>query len=277
MKPYIKHECTQREPQWFKLRRNKRTASATPVVMGTVGSMKELAAEYQGYRKPVTPAMQQGIDQEDVALEAFNAWYFGRSLQPAVLSCDEYLASLDGFDEDENVIVEIKCPMQGWKSMAGRAAEEGLLLPQHFWQIQHQLMVSQGRKAYLWIWDAKLQDGLAVSCAPDPEAWEKLRARWDKVWPQLHQRSDDEWLAATKDWRTAKEQLAQAQEAEAAARAEIDALMGESEFSVGGGVTATRGFRRGTIDWKRVEAEHLRNVDLDTFRKEGQSTLVLST
>jgi len=275
--PYMIHLCEQRSPEWLALRRTKRTASATPVVMGFVGSITELAREYQGHSKPVTPAMQQGTDQEDAALEAFRNWYAKGSFSPMVLSAGDYLASLDGFCPDSRVIVEIKTPMRGWKSKAGLAAQDGELLPQYFWQIQHQLMVAQAEKAWLWLWDAALQDGIAVPCYPDPDAWEKLRARWDAVWPQLHERSDIEWVAAAKDWRAAKEQLAQAQEAEAAARAEIDALMGEAEFSVGGGVTATRGFRRGTIDWKKVESQHLANVDLDPFRKEGSTTLVLSS
>ena len=82
--------------------------------------------------------MQRGIDQESTALECFNKMH-GYNCKPAVYEHDDipYMgASLDGYDEETKVLVEIKCSQK----LFDMACEE--IIPEYYIaQCQHQLEV----------------------------------------------------------------------------------------------------------------------------------------
>ncbi len=61
--------------------------------------------------------------------------------KPAVLVSGDYLASLDG--ELGDAIMEIKCP----SSPRSGALQDGVYLS-HWWQMQHQLMVSGAKRCH---------------------------------------------------------------------------------------------------------------------------------
>lgn len=251
-----------------------KTASRACKARGEIGSKNELARDIAGVKTPITPAMQRGIDQEPIARAAL-AHDFGMELVPLVFKRGEYLASIDATNKDLSCLFEIKTPMQGTRSKAWELAEDGEILPYHLSQINQQLHVSGIPKGYLVVWDAESQIYITVPVYPDEQMWAETKACWADFEAWMSQRSDQAWLSAAKQWTDAKDQLTVAQDLEDKARARLQALMGDAEFSIGGGVEVARSYRRGAVDWKSVEAKFLAEADLDEFRKPGQETLTI--
>ena len=149
-------EMAQGSHEWLELRRSHRTASETPIVMGKSRYMSPLALarEKRGLAKPEKEhiAMAHGKKHE-AGVRALVSEKLGIDFEPAVLAVTiagrdfvdgPYLASLDGFNASQSgdTILEIKCPFSE-KSKDLEEARQGKVPEAHWWQIQHQLMVSQ--------------------------------------------------------------------------------------------------------------------------------------
>lgn len=268
-------EVAPNTPEWDDLRMKVyKTASRAPKVRGELGTWSELARDIAGIKTPVTPAMQRGIYQEPFARAAVSR-NFGLELAPMVFQRGEYLASIDATDPDLSCLFEIKTPIQGTRSKAWELAEDGEMLPYHRSQIVSQLAVSGIAKGELVIWDAESRIYITVPVYPDEQMWAETKAYWADFEAWMSRRNDQAWLSAAKQWTDAKDQLTVAQDLEDKARARLQALMGDAEFSIGGGVEVARSYRRGAVDWKSVEAKFLAEADLDEFRKPGQETLTI--
>lgn len=63
-------------------------------------------------KRPLTPYIERGLKLEPIAREMFNRRH-GMELRPANFVHDEYSwlrASIDGVDDDNSIMIEIKCP-----------------------------------------------------------------------------------------------------------------------------------------------------------------------
>lgn len=132
---------------WLELRKTKVTATDASVVMG-LNPWKDIVTLYEqklDLRPPevVNAAMQKGMDYEAEAREYFEA-QTGTLLFPTVIVKDWQMASLDGIDLDEKVLLEIKC---GGKKLHDLAKKR--VVPKYYQcQMQHQMYLTNLHMCY---------------------------------------------------------------------------------------------------------------------------------
>jgi putative phage-type endonuclease len=266
----------QGSPQWREHRRRYRNASESSVVMGR----SPFQTPYQLWQvklglieQEVTPAMRHGSEMEPVARAAYER-HTGRVMQPLVVVDGEYSASLDGITLNGDRVVELKCPVKGRDSTLWKTVEAGQL-PEHYkLQIQHQLLVTKADVADVYVFDGT--DGTLLEVTPQRETWPQLYRAWDEFMgfvtskrpPPLsegdvRERSDSEWAAAARHYLETKLFADQAQKALAEAKEVLVALASHTSES-GGGVSVTRYWKAGAIDFKTIP--ELKAVDLEQFR-----------
>lgn len=129
--------------KWHEMRKNHLGASDAPVVMGMSPWKKpiDLWREKVGLhvdRKETGP-MLYGKQEESNALLSFNK-ELKANFRPVVKfhpSIHYMMASLDGFDEIRNEIMEIKCPGKKDHELASK----GEVPKKYIAQLQHQIVV----------------------------------------------------------------------------------------------------------------------------------------
>ena len=269
-------QLVQGSEAWHAHRRGLRNASETPAVLG----ISPWVTPYQLWllktgraEQAVNAAMQRGTALEPLARHAYEV-ETGHVMQPLVLQDGLYSASLDGMTLAGDLIVEIKCPYRGAASALWQSVEGGEVPGYYAMQIQHQLMVSGAGQAHLWVFDG--QRGLLHVVEPDAAAVEAIRAAWDAfavfldtdVPPPLveadaRQRDDEAWQLAALAFTGAKRE---AEVATARLEATREALVGLATHpkEVGAGVTVTRFWKAGSVDYKKVV--ELKGVDLERYR-----------
>jgi putative phage-type endonuclease len=269
-------KLVQGSAEWHEHRRKYRNASETPVVMGVSPwqTPYQLWQHKLGLSEPeVTPAMLRGMQLEPAARAAYEA-PTGLVMQPLVVLDGEYSASLDGLTLAGERLVEIKCPVKGrdstlWKTIEARR------LPEHYaWQVQHQLMVTKADVADVFVFDGA--DGILFPIAPNPPSWSQICAAWDNFMQNVREeqllpltdrdvrrRDDPEWLSAAAAYLEAKRAADILTTALDEAKARLVGLAGHAKEE-GGGLSVTRLWKRGAIDYKRVP--ELAGVDLEQYR-----------
>ncbi len=280
-------QLVQGSEAWLAHRRTLRNASETPAVLG----ISPWTTPYQlwllktGRAEPeANEAMRRGTALEPGARAAYEA-QTGLVMQPLVLQDGPYAASLDGMTLDGDLIVEIKCPYKGQASTLWQSVEGGEVPAHYLTQIQHQLMVSGAAQAHLWVFDGR--QGLLRVVQPDEAAMAQIRAAWDEFAGYLaadtpppladadaRQRDDDEWRAAAHAFLEAKLSSEVAAAALDAARRALVQLTSHPKES-GAGVTVTRFWKQGPIDYKKIPA--LTGVDLSSFRGTSREEVRVST
>lgn len=98
-------------------------------------------------------AMKRGHNLEPIAREHYNK-LSGKNFVPkvAVSKCRPWQsASFDGLDLEEEIVLEIKCPGE---KVFGEMAK-GVIAKTYLWQIQHQLCVSNYKKAILFVFNGE--------------------------------------------------------------------------------------------------------------------------
>jgi putative phage-type endonuclease len=269
-------QLVQGSPEWHAHRRALRNASETPAVMG----ISPWVTPYQLWllktgraEQAVNTAMQRGTALEPLARHAYEV-ETGHVMQPLVLQDGDYSASLDGMTLAGDLIVEIKCPYKGRASSLWQALEGGEVPLHYMAQIQHQLMVSGADQAHLWVFDGQV--GLKHVVERDEAAMEAIRAAWDVFAGHLktdtppplcdrdcRQRIDPGWAEAAAAFVAAK---AGVEAATARLEACREALVGLATHpkEVGAGVSVTRFWKAGSVDYKKVV--ELKGVDLEQYR-----------
>ena len=273
-------KLVQGSPDWHAHRAQFRNASESAAVMG----LNPWQTPYGLWlvrtgrlEVPLTAPMQHGTQMEPAARAAYEA-ETGSVMQPLVLTDGDYSASLDGITLEGDLIVEIKCPYKGQASALWQAASVGEV-PEHYAiQVQHQLMVSGAATAHLWVFDGNT--GLLVEIQPDEACMEAIRVAWDGFQTYLDadtpppltdrdtvERSDPAWKLAAGLFVEAKKKSEDAAEALDRARERLVGLASHASES-GHGVTVTRFFKQGNVDYKKVP--ELKVVDLDRYRAAGR-------
>jgi putative phage-type endonuclease len=273
-------QLVQGSAEWYEHRRGLRNASETPAVLGISpwATPYQLWLQKTGRAEAETnEAMRHGTAMEPLARHAYEV-ETGNVMQPLVLQDGPYCASLDGLTLEGELLVEIKAPLRGRSSTLWRAVAEGQV-PEHYrMQIQHQLMVSGARLAHLWVFDG--ERGLLCPLEPDEAAWARIREGWDAFMPYVErdtppplgdgdcrQRQDLEWQQAAVAYLAAKTEADAAAARLEATRACLVGLASHPK-ETGGGVSVTRYWRAGAVDYKRVPG--LQGVDLEQFRAQGR-------
>ena len=208
-------------------------------------------------------------------------------MQPLVIQDQDGVcsASLDGMVLDGSLILEVKCPFHGQLSELWQQAAAGEV-PEHYQcQIQHQLMVSGAAKAHFWVYGDGF--GTLVEVLPDPTWMARIQAGWEAFQVHLDRdtppalsdtdtrlRNDPEWIEAANTFLVAKKASDEASEALEVARQRLLALA-EHPKELGAGVSVTRYWRQGNVDYKKVP--QLAGVELNNFRGTGRFDVRIST
>lgn len=279
----------QRTPAWLAWREGRRMASETPALLGLskygVKSPMDLwRAKVTGESPPVDDfvirARKHGMRHEPTAL-ALASKALGVEFDSGCYERGPWASSFDGIAVDlgedrADCIVEIKCPVQGTRSTRWKAAVEGRVREDDMAQIQHQLIVSRARRAYYAVY----VPGETMQMVPvdaDSALQATIVGSWDAFWPSIETctppdssepvaRNDEEWAQATAAYRMAKYAADGAAKVLKAAEEAVRALAGETSVA-GAGLTLTRYWAKGNVDYAAVEA--LRGVDLNPYRKAG--------
>lgn len=267
---------TQGSPEWLAHRQLHRNASETAAVLG----LSPWTTPYQLWlqrtgraNQAVNAAMARGTALEGAARLAYEE-KTGHVMQPLVIVDGEYSASLDGITFDGELVVEIKCPMRGRESSLWQEAAAGKLPVHYYWQVQHQLMVCAAQQAHVYVFDGS--EGILLEQVPEPPCWPSIRQGWDAFMacvredrpPALKEgdtlvRSDEAWLQAAGDYRRCKKEADDAGAELELAKDRLVALASSTSES-GAGVTVTRYWKQGSVDYKRVPG--VDGVDLDQYR-----------
>ena len=276
-------KLTQGSPEWLAHRKQHRNASETPAVLGASDWLTQYQLWLQRTRRAecrVTVPMIHGRELEPRAREAYEQ-LTGTLMEPVVLVDGEYSASLDGITLDGHLVLEIKCPYKGQASALWQAVEAGEVPPGYRWQLQHQLMVAKANLAHLFVFDGR--DGLLLEVKPAPTDWPRIHEGWDGFMqfirddtpPRLCEqdtlmRSDPQWEAAAREFVAAKSAADEAAEMLNAAKQRLLSLATHARVE-GAGVSVTRFWKKGSIDYKRVP--QLTEVDLEQYRGPSREEL----
>ena len=224
----------------------------------------------------VNYAMQHGNQYEPEARNMFED-DMGAKYPPVVVLNKDYDvpigASLDGYREKDNTILEIKCPLKGtgselWKEVAATA-----LLPEQYWlQCQQQLLVTGSEKLYFWVYDVKNTSGLLQIVTPHAKTHAKICAAWRDYYSvdrpeatpeDLVESEDKDWLKKAKEWREINVTLQVFKEKEEKIRKDLIELSRGQSY-IGGGIQLKHGMAKGRINYKNIP--QLKGIDLEPFR-----------
>ena len=273
--------------QWLAHRRGLRNASESAAVLG----ISPWCTPYQlwllktGRAEPdVNVAMRRGTALEPAARAAYEE-RTGQIMQPLVLQDGLYSASLDGMTLAGDLIVEIKVPFKGRDSALWRDVEAGQVPGYYAAQIQHQLMVSGAAAAHLWVYDGT--DGLLLLIPRDDVTMAAIREGWNAFQPFLDedrpppltdadtvQRQDEAWVQAALAYTQAKQAAQASDEALEGARQALVALTRHPREQ-GGGVSVTRFWKAGSVDYKKVV--ELQGLDLERYRGRSREEVRVTT
>ena len=261
---------------WLAHRRDLRNASETAAVLG----ISPWVTPYQLWllktgraEQPTNAAMLRGTELEPLARHAYEV-EAAQVMQPLVLQDGAYGASLDGMTLGGELIVEIKCPMRGQDSTLWRSVASAEVPSHYMAQIQHQLMVSKAALAHLWVFDGQVGllhviEPQAVLIAQIRQAWDAFQVYLDSDTPpplvdaDTLRRDDDTWCSAAEAYLKAKLAAQASDEALDQAKQALVALAAHPREQ-GAGVTVTRFWKVGSVDYKKVP--ELSGVDLDVYR-----------
>lgn len=182
-------------------------------------------------------------------------------------------ASLDGYNEEKRVILEIKCPGKEDHEKA-RVGE----IPDKYWpQVQHQLLATGADYVHYYSFDG--ESGHLVIAEPDPDYIDGLFKELCLFWELVQTRTppdlgtkdfktvrDKEFLALVNEWRSLDSQIAVLAAAQKKCREEIIAKLPHPNV-ICGDLKIFRTFRKGNVDYGKIP--QLEGVDLEQFRKVG--------
>lgn len=281
-------DLEQDSPAWHAFRAKRIGASDVPAIMGK----SPYSTPYQCWLKKTgrvpqtisTDAMLRGKRLEPIArtlLEEERGLSF-----PAVVmqheTKDYFHASLDGFNKEHNLLLEIKAP--------SRDEHLSSVVPEKYlYQVQAQLLISGANYAlYGTIVEAKQwAEGLesrhetnTLTVLPNLKIFKEIEDAVDRFWyclqndipPPIQEdefelRQDTAWEIAADDFRAASNHLEQAEVARALSKERLIRLM-HGNKNRGFGVSAHRQTRGGRIDWHKIPEKELSHLDLDKYRNE---------
>lgn len=174
----------QNSPRWLAMRKRFRTASETPIIMGISPwqTPAQLAVlKFGNGNSETTTAMQHGHDWEPTARRRWQQRTLIR-VEPVCMTRGPYMASLDGWSEQENEILEIKSPYKGRQSETWVLAQEREAPAHYYYQIQHQLLISGARLCHYWVFDSCTEKGIHLRYLPNYDVWAEIIDAWDVWW-----------------------------------------------------------------------------------------------
>lgn len=129
-----------------------------------------------------------------------------KEYQPKLFQSKEYpfmRVSLDGWNEDEREILEIKCP--GKETLV--LAAQGQIPEYYLAQIQYQLFVADGRRAIYFAFDPDLESGHEVEVFPDDDFMTRIAQATIEFWMRIQRKNPpplnaQDWLEFSADYES---------------------------------------------------------------------------
>lgn len=261
--------------EWREFRKRKIGASDAPSVMG-VGFLTplQLWRIKVGLEPEKVPnsAMKRGTELEKVAREKFIE-ESGIHFEPACFQCDEFpylFASLDGYNEEHNLILEVKCPGKEDHEIAGR----GLVPEKYEAQLQHQMFVAECDQAYYYSFDG--ENGISVLVERDDEYIAKMLKKEKEFYQMMTTLTEPpvgpkDWvvcedydaLIAAMDYERLKKQSELLQEKMQAIKEEL-IKKSKGEYTRFGRLKLHKIMVKARVDYDLIP--ELKGVDLDKYR-----------
>lgn len=279
---FVYKNLEQGSPEWHEYRRAGIGASEAASILG----VSKWCTPWQLYMRKLglipdqadNYAMSEGRRLEPKILESFNGSW-GINMIPVVIQNFKnswMFASLDGWDEESRIAVEIKTV--GKEDHA--YALEGCVPDHYFPQVQHQLAVLGEDVKLFYI--SQCKDHPKTVHFEVKRDDEYIKAMIDKetrfmeymkmlIPPELCDRdyvqnNTREWQFATRYYNNCKRELEEAEDALRTSRDEVIRLAGDRNCK-GSGFRVTKSIRKGQIDYLEWINDQSIQVDWDKYRK----------
>lgn len=270
-------ELVQGSREWLEVRKKCITATDSVIIMG-VSPWKtkyQLFEEKLGFKEPIAnEAMQRGTRLEPFARYKLEQLFgFALPAKVAFHAMHKWImSSLDAFNAEKKILVEIKCPGR----VDHQLAVEGKIPEKYIPQMQHQMFTTDMREAYYYSFDGT--DGVIVPVQRDDNYIEEMFFRECKfhdcmlsleppeLCPQDYvEHRDSAWYHLVQQYQSAKLKREAAEKDEETYREAILART-EGQNCIGAGIKVSKIIRKGNVDYKKIEV--LQGVDLESYRKD---------
>lgn len=172
--------------EWLTWRRGGLGASDISIITGSnpYSTPLQLWEKKCGYREEETmsAAMRHGVENEARARQWCNEnWQL--NLKPLCIEeCDNpyFRASLDGYDFDQETLVEIKCPVS--ESVLDKARVMQFIPDYWFDQLQWQIMLCAPKRAILALWDYRVKGCISLEMFAMPKRIKEMREKAQEFW-----------------------------------------------------------------------------------------------
>ena len=279
-------ELVQGSKEWLDMRKRCITSTDAAIINGTNtfygNSPYKLWQKKMGLldEDPMNEAMMEGLTLETAARNWYNTEN-GTHFSPSITFNTDYewvMASLDGYQEDLDYIIEIKCGIKTYEH-----AETRFIPPYYYDQMQHALFAS-GKSSCKYICYRLDKDPIVMTVERDEDHIKRLLKKEIKFYefvkemkpPPLEVKdympidTQEANIAAIK-WKLTKENLDLAIEEEKISRQVLldQTDDGNCTFPTAG-VRVERINKIGAVDWRKVCIKwKISEADLEEFRKQS--------
>ena len=182
-------ELTQGSQGWLDWRRGGICASDIPIIMRTnyfttILELWEVKNQFRA-EPEINEAMAHGIKYEDIARQWVNKnMYLG--LKAICVEDDDnacFRASLDGYDSEHEVLVEIKCPLSA--KTLNKAHNQEII--HDYWkdQVLWQMMISSPKIGYVAVWDYRWEKCIMIEVEYDGKRVADMREKAAPFWESV--------------------------------------------------------------------------------------------
>lgn len=184
-------DLKQGSDEWKAVRQEHFTASDASAMMGAskYKTRNQLMREKKGWKEPISKSKQALFDKghktEEMAreiLEINMLEEFPACVGSVEIDGIKYLASLDGFCENEKLIYEHKL----WNGVLAQNVRNKILEPSHFWQLEHQCLVFGVANVLFVVSDGTNKNWVEMIYTSIPDRREKLIAGWKQFLIDYH-------------------------------------------------------------------------------------------
>lgn len=265
-------------PEWLDFRKTKVTATDARSIAGVDPWRNNIAVwkDKLGLGLPFedNDDMKRGRELEPIALEKFEE-LTGYIMAPKVVlhpSINYMMASLDGMEVSGRAIVEIKCPRPDGKSH--ECAMDGEIPSMYIPQLMHQMECSGLKKAYYFSYTSKSQKVLELHYDPlyvenllreEAEFWNCVLTKTEPKSKKNYIHMDSkEWKDAATEYLQIKKQIADLERRQKTLKDSLFSMSNGMQ-ATGSGVTLSKIFRKGQIDYSEIP--ELKTINLEKHRK----------
>lgn len=280
-------ELIQGTEEWKAFRKNKIGGSDSSIIM----DVSPWKTPYQLWEEKLslvpqgqtTAAMKRGNDLEPIARQELERMT-GYRFIPVVKFHPQIhwmIASLDGLDEDNKILTEIKCP----GNEDHQRALSGEIPSKYYPQLQHQLEVCELEVGLYFSYHD--YQGVIVKVYRDDAYIKKMLKKEKEFWdfmqdfvpPPLtvrdHKSIDtEEWKKSAYEWMSVNKQMKALEVKEKELRQNLISMT-NNQSAIGGGVRLSRVISKGRVDYTNIP--ELSTVNLDKYRKEPSESWRISS